>query len=435
MRIGRKISWALADKATFLVYGLIFRILQIRSLPPEEFGLYALFEAAFIFLFVIADHLALAPAIKFGSDLQERPRVNFLSIIVYATCTLGFAMLLFLLRSPLSVLLNEPRFLTVAAFFPPYIALTIPRMYLLSIQQRDLYMHRIFAANLVWMGTMAGVTLILLFSDHLHTFEDMMLIVYSGSIASSAHLLWLSRSQLQFSRKGKLKLREFLSFSGFLAGGGIFSTLLLRLDTYIVQMFFSTATTGIYQSAKTLFRLFESPTHAVGSVFFPAISKVAHAQDYDQLRSLTQRSLTAHFWVSLFGAIVAIATAPYVIGFLLPAKYALAIPFFQVLALAGCVLPLTLQIFILIAIGKTNILFRYIIIAVVIGLSTLLLAGIFQCPTCIPLGTVLYHTTIALLTSRFLHRSLRFPLFFFLNIRNIFQSATTAASGVSRAKP
>jgi len=120
--------------------------------------------------------------------------VNFLSIIVYAACTLGFASLLFLLRSPLSVLLNEPRFLTVAAFFPPYIALTIPRMYLLSIQQRDLYMHRIFAANLVWMGTMAAVTLILLLSDHLRTFEDMMLIVYSGSITSSVHLLWLSRS-------------------------------------------------------------------------------------------------------------------------------------------------------------------------------------------------------------------------------------------------
>ncbi len=418
IRLGQKISWALADKVTFLIYGLVFRILQIRSLPPAEFGLYALFEAAFIFLFIIADNIALAPLIKFGSDLQERPRVNLLSLIVYTSFTLGAALLLFFLQSPLAIILNEPRFTVVATFFPPYIALSIPRMYLLSVQQRDLRMQTIFTANFIWMGTMGLVTTLLLAFHHLRRFEDMMLIIYAGSAISSLHLLWISRKKIRFSRKGKLKLREFLRFSTFLAGSGIFSNLLLRLDTYIVQLFFSTATTGIYQSAKTLFRLFESPNHAVGSVLFPAVSRLVHERKQQQLRQLLQQSISSYFWALIGIGILAIIGAPVVIDFLLPHKYALAIPIFQRLTLAAAFLPLSLQIFILIATGNTQRLFRYTIAAVLAGVTAFILAGSFQCATCIPLGILTYHAVLAVQVTRFVQRTFQLPRWYFANPRH-----------------
>lgn len=417
MNISTKISWAIADKITFLLYGLIFRILQIQALPPIELGLYGLFEATSIFLFIIADNFAILPLIKFGHDDHERPRVNFLSLILYLAVSIGLSILILLLSPFIAEALKEPRFSSVALFLPLYICTALPRMYFLAVRQRDLEMRSIFTANLLWMGTMAAVTTLLLLLDHLNRFEDMMIILFAGSIISSLHLTLTEGRRISFSRKGTLRIKHILNFSSYQVGSAILSNLLRRLDVYVVQFFFSTATTGIYQSAKVLFRVLESINHAIGSVLFPAVSRLIQQKKVEYLRVIIPKSISQYFWLSFLATTAAIIGAPILIPLLLPAAYHQGIFFFQVLALTGIFFPISIQMFILIAFGKTKRLLWYNIVAVCGSFLLLVGAGILHIPGLIPGGIVSYHAILGILLTQYLSREFRIPLWYPIQLR------------------
>lgn len=65
-----KLSWVAADKLLFVLYGGI-AILQIRALPPAEYGLYALLVSIQTWIFVVADGLLLQGVIQFGTDRKS----------------------------------------------------------------------------------------------------------------------------------------------------------------------------------------------------------------------------------------------------------------------------------------------------------------------------------------------------------------------------
>ncbi|HET7152828.1 MAG TPA: hypothetical protein VFJ29_03610, partial [Candidatus Kapabacteria bacterium] len=60
-----KVTWSFADKFLYLVYGFV-RLLQINAMAKEEFGVFTIFDAAFIILYTMSDGYILQAVVKFG---------------------------------------------------------------------------------------------------------------------------------------------------------------------------------------------------------------------------------------------------------------------------------------------------------------------------------------------------------------------------------
>lgn len=104
-----KLSWVAADRLLFVLYGFV-ALLQIRALPPSDYGLYALLVSIQTWMFVLADGLVLQGVVQFGADRQHRASLDGTAAMLY-TAIIALLIGAILLGEPMaSRIFGEPRF-------------------------------------------------------------------------------------------------------------------------------------------------------------------------------------------------------------------------------------------------------------------------------------------------------------------------------------
>ncbi len=405
-----KISWTAADKALYLVYGFV-NIMQNNALPPQELGLYTLCNALQTFIFAMSDGFVLQSIIIFGTDKELRGSINRFAITWHIIIVLGASALIFLLQLPFAWLLREPRLSAVAAYLPIFCLLGIPRTLCLKYLTRDVQARAIFTINVVWIGTMCLLTAWMLTMHRLVTFEAMFTIAAVGMAASSLTALWITRRQLSFEGAKNMTQREFFHAGAYQGTASMLGNTVRQLDVTVLQFFFGTATVGVYQSAKTLFRFFDEGFSAITSLVYPATVRLVHEDRQTELVTMLSKMLSFSLVATLAVVLLTeLSIAEYVISRLLSPKYAAAIGYFRLLAFAAPAMPFVALLPVLLAFGEMRRLLVFIIVAVVAGLTTLVGVGYLQLPTLAPLGFVIYTITLGVLVFSFVRSRLHFPL-------------------------
>lgn len=405
-----KISWTVADKILFLLYGFV-NILQNNALSPQELGLYTLCNALQIFIFSVSDGFILQSIIVVGTDKEARGSINRFAVTWHIVLVLGASLLVFLLQAPFAWLLNEPRLTTVAAYLPLFCVLGIPRTLSLKYLMRDVQAREIFMVNAVWIGTMIGMTAWMLATGGLVSFEAMFAIAASGMGASSVVAFWITRKQFSFRGTKHIPLREFFHGGIYQGMASLLGNMVRQLDVTVVQFFFGTATVGVYQSAKTLFRFFDEGFAAITSLVYPATMRLVHEERFTELLAMLSKMLSFSLLATLFMLLLTeFGAAEFVISRLLSAKYANAVGYFRLLVLAAPAMPFIALLPVMLALGEVRRLLVFIVLAVLSGWTVLALVGIFSQPTFAPLGFVVYTITLALLIFMFVRSRLHFPL-------------------------
>lgn len=405
-----KISWTLADKALYLLYGFV-NIAQNNALPTWELGLYTVCNALQTFIFAVSDGFILQSLIIFGADARARGSVNRFVVLWHCVLTLGASALLLALQAPFAAALNEPRLTQVALFLPLFCALAIPRTLCLKYLIRDVQARAIFAVNAVWIGVMTALTAFALPNGLLDRFEAMFAIAAAGMGASSLAALWITRKQLTFRVERRLSWRELWRAGAYQGAASMMGNVARHLDVTMIQYFFGAATVGVYQSAKTLFRFFDEGFSAVTSLVYPATVRFVYERRYDELIAMLSKMLSFSLFATL--ALVALAelgAAEFAIGLLLSPKYAAAAGYFRLLAAAAPALPFIALVPVLIALGEMRRLLAYIALALAAGATALALAGAGGFSALAPLGVVAYSFTLAALTFSFFRARFPFPL-------------------------
>jgi O-antigen/teichoic acid export membrane protein len=77
-----------------------------------------------------------------------------------------------------------------------------------------------------------------------------------------------------------------------------------QLDSYLVSYFFGTSATGIYYSAKTLFRVFEETLAAVQGLIYPAAVRYVERNDKVGLKIVMTKAVSFLFFAFLFIVII-----------------------------------------------------------------------------------------------------------------------------------
>jgi O-antigen/teichoic acid export membrane protein len=404
-----KISWSLADKLLYVAYGLV-QFAQIKAMPTEVNGLFALLVGLNTWIMIVSDGSALAGIIQFGVNEQERRRVNTMALLIHTIIVAVPALMVFAFQGFISVALKQPDFAQVASALPLYCLLTFPRMYCLKLIYRDMRMRDLFVIDAVWFGIRTGLTLYALNTNGITTLHDIIVIDFCGMAASSFAAILYTRKQMQFGLRGEISVGTYLRYGLPLAGATALNSTPRLLDVYVVTYFFGSATTGIYNSAKTLYRLYEQAFDAVVALLYPAAVRLWAQQRIDDLQVLITKALSITIVPIVVLVLCLQLGASSLIGVMLSEKYAESITHFNVLSIAALAMPFVMMSTIIAAMGRSVVIVRYSAVGVVAGFAVLLLVGSFGYEQWVGLGLVVNTIVVGVLCTLHVRRTIPIPL-------------------------
>ncbi len=403
-----KISWSLADKGLYVVYGLI-QLLQIKALPADVYGVFSLLVALNTWIMIVSDGSALAGIIQFGTTESERPRLNALAMSIHLVIVSLGALFIFLFQSPLTDLFHEPRFVTVATMLPVYCALTIPRMFCLKLIYREMRMRDLFVVDLVWFGVRTAMTFHALANDQLNTLDDIIRIDFAGMGASSIAALLFTRRDLVFGWKGLTTLGQYLRYGVPLALATALNSTPRQLDVLVIAAFFGVGVVGVYNPAKNLYRFFFFSFDAVVTLLYPAAVRMYAQQRTEDLQLLVTKAISA----TLLPTIIAIAVLEFggssIIVWLLGDQYAQAAGHFNVLILAALGMPFAMMSSIIAAMGHSVMVVRFSAYGLVAGLLVLFSVSYAGLEWAIGLGLVVNTLVVGFFCTAYVRQSIHFP--------------------------
>lgn len=425
-----KVSWSVADKFLFVIYGIV-TIVQFNAMKPEEMGLFALLITIFNWIFIISDSFALQNLIQFGQRKHDRGFINFVVSSFHFTITLGASSLMLLLGKPLSVFFNEPRLIEVFEFLIILTFFNIPRTYAIKIFYRDTNMRRLFFTNAMYFGVMTFVTLSVVFYKRFLTFDELVYIYLVGTFISSLVALFYIKNELTFRFRGQTRLKEIINFSVPYTFTSAIHLAPRQLDVYLIQYFFQTKIVGIYFLAKNLFRAFEEIVNAANGLVYPAAVRQISKQDFNSLFDMTTKALSYILFFNICTIILLnLGLTDLFIKLFLPVKYYLAIPFFNLLSFVAIGLPFTILASVLIAFNQPTKTMKIMSVSLVFWLLSFIVVGIINQPLLIPVPHIVYFFILSLLlfleTKKHINVSFKDILRFFPDFINLINNLLKA---------
>jgi O-antigen/teichoic acid export membrane protein len=385
-----KISWSFADKSLYLIYGFI-AFFQIRAMEPDEYGIFAILINIYSWIIAVSESLSVQMVIQFGAIPSNRPKVNLIGLLLFIITALGITLIFFLFQNQIVHIFNEPRLHRIAFILPILTALTIPRILSMKLIFRDRLFRRLFLVDLAYFGTMGIITFMKIITNKNLYFEDMVFIYSSGAIISSVIGLILVRKELVFGKKGDVGLKQLLKISVPLTLYNSINNMPKYLDIMLVQFFFSTATAGVYQFAKNLYKFFDEANNTAGSLIYATSFRLINIKDNKGLNDLITKAVSFVF----IGFLVIVlffesGFSRFIITTFLNLKYFNSISQLNLLIISAVFLPFTFLSAIITASGKPGIVLKYVVIGITGWFITFYIVGISGIPGLIPLAQIVY---------------------------------------------
>ena len=397
-----KITWSLADKGLYILYGFV-QLLQIKALPAEVYGVFALLVGLNTWIMIVSDGSALQGVIQFGTNTEERGRVNALGIAIHTVISLGAAATVYLFRHPLAAVV-DPEFVTVATLLPLYALLTIPRMFCLKLIYRDMRMRALFAVDLIWFGVRTAMTVWMIQEGTLTTLDDIVLIDFLGMAATSVAALAATWKSLEFRWTGTTSVREYLRFGVPLAVATALNSTPRQLDVMVIEAFF-----GVYNPAKNLFRFFEQAYDAVVTLLYPAAVRMYTQHRMEDLQVLVTKAISVTLIPTVIAVMVLELGASNVITLLLGEQYRGAVAHFNVLILGALGMPFGLMASVVAAMGQSTAVVRYSAMGLVVSAAVLISVSVAGWEWAIGLGMATNTIVVGILTTLHVRKTVHFP--------------------------
>ncbi len=404
-----KITWSLADKVLYVLYGLV-QFVQIKALPADVYGVFALLVALNTWIMIVSDGSALAGIIQFGVDAGERKRVNVMALLIHGIVAGGAGAAIYLLRDPLIDVFRVPQFGDVATLLPMYLLLTFPRMFCLKIIYRDMRMKELFAADAIWFGVRTILTFWFIVSNRLNTLSDIVMIDFAGMAASSLATIFFTRKDLAFGWSGTISLSRYLRYGVPLAMATALNSAPRQLDVYVIAAYFGVGVVGVYNPAKNLYRFFEQAFDAVTTLLYPAAVRMYSQQRYADLQLLITKAISVTL-VPIIGVVLVLELGlSKLIIPILGEAYAAAVDHFNVLAIAALGMPFILMSSVIAAMGHSTAIVRYSAVGLLVAGATLFVVGELGHPLLVGLGLVSNTVVVGILCTLYVRREIHFPL-------------------------
>ncbi len=392
-----KIFWTVADKAVYILYGLVY-LVQASIMEPSELGLFALLIALNIWIFVITDSFALQLVIQFGFNDESRSKANAYALILHISIVMVLSSLIMLFSNNLSTLFDEHRISEIGQFLPLLGLLMIPRTYAQKLMLRDHKMFLIFLTDVIFFGMISYYILDARFNQLNFDFYDAINAYMWGAAASSFVAIVLIAKDIKMGLSGEITFKEMIKFSIPITLTNLLNTIPKHLDLFIIKIFFDLHFVGLYQTAKTLFRFFEEGINGVNGLVYPAAVRFLKSKDFTSFKQLLNKSLSFTLLTFVFLSLILVSSLlDGFIEWFLSSKYAVSLDLFKVMLIMAILLPFTIFYFLVIATGRVKLLLTNTIISTLMSLLTYIIFGVMALSYLMPLGYAVYLFSMTLL--------------------------------------
>jgi O-antigen/teichoic acid export membrane protein len=276
--------------------------------------------------------------------------------------------------------------------------------------QRELHMRDVFFTNLAWFGSMGVLTFWMMSRGLLRSYEDMVLISLTGVSISSLVATILSRNMMQFSRHGTLSLASVLRFGLPQALVMALNNSIRQLDVFLIQPFFGTAASGVYTSAKMLYRAFETITDAGISLMYPTAVRLLTTDRRDNIIIVFSKAISLLLMFTVGSVLVLELGGTSLIVQFLGENYAAASGQMNLILLGTLFLPLFVLQSVELALHKVTRLLAISAASVCIGVITFLVVGLNHSIQLVALGVVTYSASYAIMLLISVRADLHFHL-------------------------
>jgi lipopolysaccharide exporter len=346
MELGKYIGkgiWGLADKGLPVIYGVAFVVLVIRVLPEEEFGNFVLVQEIFLIISGLVQGLALQPLLKFAAedDSGSSPTIKA-GFFLNAIATIGFALLIATISSPLGAILNSPKLPPLLLYVPAMLIASVMRNFALVLLQTQFRIKEIFWVDAVHF---LGAPVLVYAVSKLNMFDtalDLIVINIISLSVSSVIGVVFTRTMFTFTlRAHSGDLRKLWDYGKYSLGSNISYLFTTKSDSFILSAFTGPVQVAVYNSVKVFIRMYDMATQVVQMFIFPAVSRLSSRGEHSSLKILIEKAI-------LFSTIGMIPVFLLFIGFASPlvrivyqGRYVEAIPMLQWFAILSFVVPAT----------------------------------------------------------------------------------------------
>lgn len=412
------ISWTIANKLLYVIYGFVF-LIQISLLSPDDFALFSLLLAINTWIFIICDAFALQLIVQYGFEENKTKQANTYSLIFHIGISMSLSFIIYFIGPQLSILFREAKFIEVSNHLPLFSFLMIFRTYFSKFLMKNQNMKSFFFVDLFFFGLFTLIIIYFKYNVGSMSFFEAVNIYYLGTITSSLLAIILSRKYIKFGFKGDFKLNHILYFSVPYTLSNAIMAVPRQLDIVILKIFFDLKTVGIYQAARSIFRLFEEGINAANILIYPALVKHFKNGNKEEAYLIATKGISFIFVTFIIIALfLPFGLSEFFIKLFLKSTYLDSIYYFNFLLITTLFLPFFISYFILTSADFHKTLLKNVSISVIISMIFYLFIGFYHLENLIPLGYISFFASLAFLN----YFVMKNKIFKNLNIKFIFRA-------------
>ncbi|MGX9985356.1 lipopolysaccharide biosynthesis protein [Soonwooa purpurea] len=327
------IVWTFAEQFGTRLISFGISIILARLLTPEDFGLIALFGVVMGVASTFIDSGMASSLIRSKNVNEEDYSTVFIFNIITSLVMYG---LVYIIAPYISSFYKVP---ALTDIIRSYCIILIINAFV-SVQKmhfvKELNFKTAFKIQLpsLVVGGVSGVALA-------YMGYGVWSLVYSAILQSTVFTLqhWFYsswRPKLIFNIK---KFKYHFDFGYKMMLSGLLNILFINVYTVIIGKMFSVQQLGYYNRADSLKQLpVSNLSTALNKVTFPLFAKISH--DNEQLQRVYQKLLKVVIFVVAPVLIYMVVAAEPIISVLLTDKWLPAVPYFQILSIAGILFPI-----------------------------------------------------------------------------------------------
>jgi O-antigen/teichoic acid export membrane protein len=341
---------------------LLLSFVLTRLLSPEEFGIAGIAMVIVFVAFIFLD-------MGFARALVQKKEVGQpeYSSVFFLNLLLGILLMVvcFFTAGPLAIFYEqkklEPVLKTLSVLFLINSLSLVPGAILL----REMKFKWIAVAGMIG-AVAAGVISILMAVRGYGVWSLVAQYLISASLTAILSFCFVKwRPAWIMSKKA---LHPLWVYGSRMFSSSILSSIVTRLDVFIIAKLFNASTLGYYTRAQSIDSAVKSlSTGSLTSIFFPAAAKLQ--DDRNRLVQFYRRYLHFVSFLSVGLAGLLYLITPDLFRILFTAKWDMAADYFQIMCIAGAVWPMSaLMVSLIAASGNSKTFFRLELIRTVIQL-------------------------------------------------------------------
>jgi O-antigen/teichoic acid export membrane protein len=347
--IFKRSVYALLDSITIALYGFIYVITVVRSIPKEEYGILVLCDSIRIFLVLFGDLSIGQAMIKYAAEKNELelPAVLTHSLLLKLGIT-GFSTLILLLfASPIAFSFHVPQLAVLLHWVPLVLIAILFNNFVRQVLIAKQNLKQVLWIDIYILCSFLIILSIFKFTGNLTTGIQVLWIVSLSYFLSAIPGIWFSRHYLKLQNTLQKEWFQRLTRFGkhsFINSAGV--QIYTRIDLFMLAYFIApvsvSANIAVYNIARLFTNFSMVINESMNTIVFPETAKVdlsLGTTSQERIRKIYETSSGILFILAIPVALMLFLFPEFILRIIYAGKYQEAVGLVRIFAFWGLLHP------------------------------------------------------------------------------------------------